>query len=62
MASKWIGLIYKGYFGKGWGLRDETYRYNPEDKSCNAGKQGCDLGSHTQFSTEATKEECPSSL
>ena len=39
MPSKWIGCIHRGHVGKRWSPREHTYRYDPEDKSYNAGRQ-----------------------
>jgi len=62
MPSKWIGCIHRGQVGKRWSPRVNAYRYDPEDKSCNAGRQEYEMQSHTEFSTEPTKEEWPSSV
>ena len=62
MPSKWIGCIHKGQVGKRWRPREKTYRYNPEDKSCNARRPEYNMQSHVQFSTEPTKEDWPTSV
>jgi len=62
MPSEWIGCIYKGQVGKRWSPRKEAHRYDPEDKSCNAGRPEYDMQSGVEFSTEPTHEECPSSV
>jgi len=65
MPSKWIGWIHRGQVGKRWSPRENAYRYNPEDKSCNAGRPEYEMQLHTEFLTEPTKEEmaifCPAS-
>jgi len=62
MPSKWIGGIHRGPVGKGWSPREEAHRYDPEDKSCNAGRPEYDMRLHVKFSTEPTKEDRPSSV
>jgi len=62
MPSKWIGCIHRGQVGKRWSLRENTYWYDPEDKSCNAGRPENEMQLHTEFSTEPTKEDWPSSV
>ena len=61
MPSKWIWCIHKGQVGKRGSLREKAHRYDPEDKSCNAGKPEYNMWSHAEFSTEPTEEEGPSS-
>jgi len=60
MPSKWIGCIHRGQVGKRWSPREEAYRYDPEDKSCNAGRPEYDMQSRVEFSTEPTNQEWPS--
>jgi len=62
MPSKWIGCIHRGQVGKRWSPRENTYWYDPEDKSCNAGRPEYEMQLHTEFSTERTKEDWPSSV
>jgi len=62
MPSKWIGCIHRGQVGKRGSLRENAYRYDPEHKSCNAGRPEYDLQLHVEFSTEPTKEERLSSV
>jgi len=62
MPSKWIGCIHKGQVGKRWSPREEAHRYDPEDKSCNAGRPESDMQSRVEFSTEPTNEEWPSAV
>jgi len=62
MPSKWIGCIQRGQVGKSWSLREKAYRYDPEDKSCNAGRPEYDMKLHDEFLTEPTKEDWPSSV
>jgi len=57
MLSKWIGCIDKGQAGKRWSPREKAHGYDPEDKSCNAGRPEYNMRSHAEFSTEPTKEE-----
>jgi len=60
MPNKWIGCIHKGRVGKRWSPRAKAHRYNPEDKSCNAGSPEYNMQLHAEFSTEPTKEDWPS--
>jgi len=62
MPRKWIGCIHKGQVGKRWSPRQEAHRYDPEDKSCNAGRPEYDMQLRVQFSTEPTNEEWLSSV
>jgi len=62
MPSKWIGCIHKGQVGKRWSPREKAYRYDPEDKSCNAGRPEYNMQLQVEFSTEPTKEDWPSSV
>ena len=62
MPSKWIGSIRKGQVGKRWSAREKAYRYEPEDKSCNAGRPEYNMQLQVAFSTEPTKEDWPSSV
>jgi len=62
MPSKWIGCIHRGQVGKRGSLWEKVYRYDPEDKSFNAGRPEYDMRLHAEFSTEPMKEECPSSV
>ena len=62
MPSKWIGCIHRGQVGKRWGLREKAYRYDPEGKSCNAGRPAYNMQLQVEFSTEPTKEDWPSSV
>jgi len=62
MPSKWIGCIHRGQVGKRCSPREKAYRYNPEDKSCNAGRPEYDMQSRVEFSTEPTNDEWPSSV
>jgi len=62
MPSKWIGCIHKGQVGKRWSQREKTYRYNPEDKSCNSGRAEYDIRMDAEFATEPTKQDWPSSF
>jgi len=62
MPSKWIGCIHRGEVGKRWSPREEAHRYDPEDKSYNAGRPEYDMQSGVEFSTEPTHEEWPSSV
>ena len=61
MPSKWIGCIHKGQVGKSWSPRENTHRYNPANKSCNAESPDYDMQVHVEFSMEPTKEDWPSS-
>jgi len=60
MPSKWIGCILRGQVGRRWSPREEAHRYDPEDKSCNAGRREYDMQSQVEFSTEPTNEGWPS--
>jgi len=62
MPSKWIGCIHRGQVGKRWSPRAEAPRYDPEHKSCNAGRPESDMQSPVEFLTEPTNEEWPSSV
>jgi len=62
MPSKWIRCIHRGQVGKRWSPREKAYRYDPEDKSCNAGRLEYEMQLHTEFLTVPTKEEWPSSV
>jgi len=62
MPSKWIGCIHKGQVGKRWSLREKAYRYDPEDKSCNAARPEYNMLLQVEFSTGPTKEDWPSSV
>ena len=62
MPSKWIGCIHRGLVGKRWSPRENAYRYDPEDKSCNAGRPEYNMQLRVEFSTEPTKEDWPSSV
>jgi len=62
MPRKWIGCIHKGQDRKRWSPRKEAHRYDPEDKSCNAGRPEYDMQSGVEFSTEPTNAEWPSSV
>jgi len=62
MPSKWIGCIHKGQVGKRWSPREEAHRYDPEDKSSNAGRPEYVMPSRVEFSTKPTNEEWPSSV
>jgi len=57
MPSKWIRWIHKGQVGKRWSPREKAHRYDPENKSCNAGRAEFNMGSNAEFSMEPTKEE-----
>ena len=57
MPSKLIGCIHKGQVGKRWSQGEKTYMYDPENKSCNAGRPEYDMRLHGEFSTEPTKED-----
>jgi len=60
MPSKWIGCIHREQVGKRWSLREKAYRYDPEDKSGNAGRSEYNMQLQVEFSTEPTKEDWPS--
>jgi len=62
MPSKWIGCIHREQVGKRWSPRGKAYRYDPEDKSCNARRQEYNMQSRVEFSTEPTNEEWPNSV
>jgi len=62
MPSKWIGCIHRGQVGKRCSPREEAQRYDPENRSCNAGRPEYDMQSHVEFSTEPANEEWPSSV
>jgi len=62
MPSKWIGCIHKGQVGKRWSPREKAYRYDPEDKSFNAGRPEYNMQLQVEFSTEPTREDWPSSV
>jgi len=62
MPSKWIGCIHKGQVGTRWSPRENPYRYDPEEKSCNAGRPKYNMQLQVEFSTEATREDWPSSV
>jgi len=62
MPSKWIGCIHRGQFGKRWSPRENAYRDDPDDKSCKAGRPEYEMQLYTEFWTEPTKEEWPSSV
>ena len=60
MSSTWIGCNHRGQVGKTWSPRENAYRYDPEDKSCNAGRPEYNLQLRVEFATEPTKEDLPS--
>ena len=62
MPSKWSGGLHKGQVGTRWSPRGKNHRFDPEDKSYNAGEQEWSIQSHTWFSTEPTEEDGPSSV
>jgi len=62
MPSKWIGCIHRGQVGKRCSPREKAYRYDPEDKSCNARRPENNMQLRVEFSTELTKEDWPSSV
>jgi len=62
MPSKWIGCIHKGQVGKRWSPRENAYRYDPEGKSCNAGRAEYDMQLRVEFPTDGTNDEWPSSV
>jgi len=62
MPSKWIVCIHKGQVGKRCSPREKAHRYDPEDKSCNAGRPEYNIRSLVEFSMEPTKEDWPSSV
>ena len=55
MPSKWIGSVHKGPVCMRWSLRQKNHRFDPEDRSSNAGERECSMQSHSRFSTELTK-------
>ena len=62
MPSKWIRCIHGGQVGKRWSAREKAYRYDPEDKSCNARRQEYNRQLQVAFATEPTKEDWLSSV
>jgi len=62
MPGKWIGCIHRGQVGKRWSPREQAYRYDPEDKSYNAGRPEYNMQLQVEFSTETTKQDWPSSV
>jgi len=62
MPSNWIGCIHRAHVGKGLSSREKTHWYDPEDKSCNAGRPEYDMRLDVKFSTEPNKEDGPSSV
>jgi len=62
MPSKWIRCIHRGQVGKRGSRRENAYRYDPEDKSCNAGRPEYNMQLQVEFSTEPTKEDWPFSV
>jgi len=62
MPSKWIVCIHRGLVGTRWSPRENAYRYDPEDKSCNAGRPEYNMHLQVEFSTEPIKEDRPSSV
>ena len=60
MSSKWIGCIHGGQVGQRWSLREKAYTFDPEGKSCNAGRPEYNMQWRVEFSTEPTNEEWPS--
>jgi len=62
MLSKWIGCIHRGQVGKRWGPGKKAYRYDPKDKSYNAGRPEYNMQLQVEFWTEPTKEDWQSSL
>jgi len=62
MPSRWIGCIHRGQVGKRCSSREETHRYDPEYKSCNAGRPEYDIQSRVEFWTEPSNEKWPSSV
>jgi len=51
MPSKWIGYIHKEQVGKRWSPREKYHWYDPDDKSCNAGRPEYDMRLYVEFST-----------
>jgi len=62
MPSKWIGCIHRGQVGERWSPREKAYRYDPEDKSCNARRPEYIILLQVELSREPTEEDWPSSL
>jgi len=62
MSSKWIRCIHRGQVGKRWSPWEKAYRYDPEDKSYNAGRPEYTMHLLVEFSMEPTKEDWPSSV
>jgi len=62
MPSKWNRCIHRGQVGKRWSPREKAYRYDPEDKSCNAGRPEYNMQLRVEFSTEPSNKEWPSSV
>jgi len=62
MPSKWIGCIHRGQVLKGSSPRKETYWYDLEDKSCNAGSPEYNMQLRVKFWTEPTKQDLLSSV
>ena len=62
MPSKWIGCHQRGQVGKRWSPREKTYRYDPEETSCNAGTSEYNMQWQVEFSSEPTKEDWRSSV
>ena len=62
MPSKWIGCIQRGRVGKRRSPREKTDRYNPENRSCNAGRREYNMQLQVEFLTEPTKEDWQSSV
>ena len=62
MPTKWIGCIHRGQVGKRSSSKEKAYRYDLEDKSCNAGRPEYNMQSDVEFWTEPTNEEWPSSV
>jgi len=52
IPSKWIRCIHRGQVGKRWSPREKAYRYDPEDKSYNAGRPEYNMLLQVEFSTE----------
>jgi len=62
MPSKWIWCIHRRQVGKRWSLREKAYRYDPENKSRNAGSPEYLMQLQVEFWTERTKQDWPSSV
>jgi len=62
MPCNWIGWFHQGQVGKRWSLRQKAHRYDPEGKSCNAGRKESDMELLAEFLTEQTREEWPTSF